>query len=141
MDEDSKQWLNLYEDMSDGKVDYNSKFYTTNPPPPSDEQDGHGAIPLVTPTKAQVDQAKVQVKRKLSLVKKPAAAKKRKTSTYKKRGQAGGSGKTKKRPALRGKAKKSGQRGGKKVVRKKARKIKVGSKARKKAVRSKKGRK
>ena len=57
----SMDWLSLYESMKDGKMDYNAKVYVK--PAGVQTQDGDGDIKLVTPTQAQVEQAKVQMKR------------------------------------------------------------------------------
>ena len=61
MADDAKHWSNLHERMVQGKVEYNPGFYVIDT-----SQEGHGDVTLVTPTQAQVDQAKVQIKRKLS---------------------------------------------------------------------------
>ena len=62
--EDAKHWMHLHEQMSHGKVDFNPDYYVAADSTSS--QDGQGDISLVTPTQAQVDQAKLLMKRKLS---------------------------------------------------------------------------
>ena len=78
----SKDWLSLYESMKDGKMDYNAKYYINNAEvDASSSQDGQGDIKLVTPTQAQVDQAKVQLKRRLSSIAPMVVAAKRRKMT------------------------------------------------------------
>lgn len=116
MTDESKNWINLYENMNQGKVDFKPDFYELDL-----SQDGGGDVKLVTPTQAQVDQAKMQLKRKLSVARSLFPKRRKKTST-KKKNQTGG----------KKKAKKS-QRGGQKKVKrgKKPVKRKPKSKSRK----------
>ena len=100
MNDEAKQWVHLHEQMSQGKVDYNPNFYVTS-------QEGHGDIQLVSPTQAQVDQAKMQIKRKLSVARKPAAKRRKKS-------QVGG---RKAKPKAKAKSQRGGKRS-KKVVKK-----------------------
>ena len=97
MDDEAKQWLNLHEKMSNGSID-KSDYYITDT-----SQQGSGDITLVTPTQAQVEQAKSQMKRKLSVVKNPPAKRRKQTGGKKKAG-------SKKKPV-----KKKGQKGGKRI--------------------------
>ena len=110
MNDDSTNWLSLYENMHDGKVDFNPKFYMTDT-----SQEGNGDIKLVTPTQAQVDQARVQLKRKISAVTEVCPKRSRKCG--KKKTQTGGKRGPKK--GLRGvkKSQRGGKRG-KRVVKK-----------------------
>ena len=96
MNDEAKQWINLHEQMNQGKVNHNSNFYVA-----TDSQEGRGDIQLVTPTQAEVEQAKMQMKRKLSVTRKPSAKRRKKS-------QVGGKKKVvkKAKPA-------KGQRGGK----------------------------
>lgn len=115
--QNSSDWLSLYENMKDGKVNYNSNFYvskTSNEGTTS--QEGDGDIKLVTPTQAQVEQAKVEMKRKLPLTEIRARA----ISSPKKRKMMNGRGSSvkrarknssKKRAPIK-KSKSSGQKGG-----------------------------
>lgn len=83
MDDESAHWLNLYEKMSDGKLDCTSELFTTLPyEDTAAGQEGHGDIELVAPSAAQIDQAKTQLKRKISQLQLPAA-KRQKRSTKK----------------------------------------------------------
>lgn len=139
----SKDWLALYESMKDGKMDYNAKFYTAsnasaagdgaNDPNSLQSQDGQGDIKLVTPTQAQVDQAKVQLKRRLSsIVPLVSAAKRRKMSGK-------GSSKSGAQNTKRSKTKQKGR--GKKQIRKRSVKRKSQTGGRKSKKQTKKGRK
>ena len=94
MDNEAQQWVNLHEKMSNGSMD-SSDFYVTDT-----SQQGNGDVTLVSPTQAQVDQAKMQIKRKLSVVKKVPAKRRKQTG--------GKKAKAKKKPT-----KKKIQRGGK----------------------------
>ena len=106
MSEESTNWLNLYENMNQGKVDYNSNFYMVD----TTSQEGSGDVKLVTPTQAQVDQAKAQLKRKISVARNLFPKRPRKSG---KKTQTGG-----KRAAKKTKRTvKQSQRGGKKGVR------------------------
>ena len=125
MDEEAKRWSNLHEKMNQGKIDYNSNFYIADT-----SQEGGGDVKLVTPTQAQVEQARVQLKRKLSLPRNPFP-KRRKTS--KKKTQVGGK---KGRKAKRGVKKsqrggKKSQRGGKKPVKRLKKSVKAKRRKRK----------
>ena len=102
MNEEAQQWINLHENMTNGKLD-KSEYYVTDT-----SQQGNGEIKLVSPTQAQVDQAKMEIKRKVSVVRKPPA---------KRRKQSGGG---KKKPGPKRKTTK-GQRGGKIVKKAKKR--------------------
>ena len=79
MTDESKNWINLYENMNQGKVDFKPDFYELDL-----SQDGGGDVKLVTPTQAQVDQAKMQLKRKLSVARSLFPKRRKKTSTKKK---------------------------------------------------------
>ena len=103
MDDEAKQWLNLHEKMSNGSID-KSDYYITDT-----SQQGSGDITLVTPTQAQVEQAKSQMKRKLSVVKNPPAKRRKQTGGKKKAG-------SKKKLV-----KKKGQKGGKRIKKSKKR--------------------
>lgn len=118
-DNSSKQWMHLHENMSEGKVDFNPNFYVL-----SNTQDGDGDIKLVTPTQQQVEQAKMQMKRKISTVGmngvaanlRSPSAKRRKTTTKTQKGgrkrRSGASKKgTKRKVASRRGGAKRGQRG------------------------------
>lgn len=109
MADDAKHWSNLHERMVQGKVEYNPGFYVIDT-----SQEGHGDVTLVTPTQAQVDQAKVQIKRKLSPTIGVITKRRKKTP---KKTQKGGKSKAKKGQKggkrQRGGSKK-GQRGGSK---------------------------
>ena len=139
----SKDWLSLYESMKDGKMDYNAKYYVNNASEvdTSTSQDGQSDIKLVTPTQAQVDQAKVQLKRRLSSIaptilaakrrkmsgkgvstknkskqqkgrgRKPAVAK-RKSKQQKRKGQTGGRTKKNKNKKIKANQKKRSKRRG-----------------------------
>ena len=110
MDDDVKHWTNLHEKMIEGKVDYNPHFYVLET-----SQEGQGDITVVTPTQAQVEQAKMQLKRKLSPLKKAVTKRRKTNSGQKKKGQSGG-----KKVVKKAKKSSKGQRGGKKATKRAA---------------------
>ena len=112
--EQETNWLNLYENMNEGKVDYNAKFYVAQ----DMSQEGNGDIKLVTPTQAQVDQAKVQIKRKLSFAENVLPKPKRKKKT-----QTGGGRKATKKPSRRRKPSQKGGRKSRKVTKRPAKRV------------------
>ena len=111
MNDEAKHWVNLHEKMNNGNMEYNPNYYVLDT-----SQDGAGDVKLVTPTQAQVDQAKVQLKRKLSVADKLPPPKRRKTS--KNKSQSGGKKNGKKR------VQKKSQRGGKRSRRRTKKSIK-----------------
>ena len=111
MDSEAQQWIDLHTNMSNGTLD-RSDYYLADT-----SQQGKGDVKMVSPTQAQVDQAKMQIKRKLSVVKKPLSKRRKQSGAGKK--SKGKKTKPKKRVA-------QGQRGGKivKKVKSKVKKIK-----------------
>ena len=75
--EEDKRMIAFFDALSDGKSPYNSKMYFLEEASRQQpEQEGSAAIQLVTPSQQQVDQAKMQLKRKLAVAI-PKARKKR----------------------------------------------------------------
>ena len=56
---ESSPWVKHFTDMASGLVPYKKKYYTVQ------NQTGNGDVQLVTPTQAEVERAKMDVKRKL----------------------------------------------------------------------------
>ena len=56
---ESSPWVKHFTDMASGLVPYKKKYYTIQ------NQTGNGDVQLVTPTQAEVERAKMDVKRKL----------------------------------------------------------------------------
>ena len=56
---ESSPWVTHFTDMASGLVPYKKKYYTVQ------NQTGNGDVQLVTPTQAEVERAKMDVKRKL----------------------------------------------------------------------------
>ena len=114
MDQHARDWLSLCEKMGNGDVEYNPEYYLID----STQEGGSSDIHLVTPTQAQVDQAKSEMKRKIPFVNAPPT-KRRKAAPKKKTNQKGGKKKSTKKPVKRSKTKRivkkqsKSQRGGK----------------------------
>ena len=99
---DEKLFIDFYDKMGDGKIPYNPKFYQVEDYVQSTDKQKGSADPnitLVSPTEAQVDQAKQQLKRKLLAT--PKAIKRRKIHKTKR------SNKVKKKQVKRKKAKRN----------------------------------
>ena len=56
---ESSPWVKHFTDMASGLVPYKKKYYTVQ------NQTGNGDVQLVTPTQAEVERAKMDVKREL----------------------------------------------------------------------------
>ena len=56
---ESSPWVKHFTDMASGLVPYKKKYYTVQ------NHTGNGDVQLVTPTQAEVERAKMDVKRKL----------------------------------------------------------------------------
>ena len=82
-----KQWIDFYDNMAEGNIPYNSKFYEvpTYSASCSDEQQGNAdpSIKIVSPTAQQVEAAKAQVKRRIART--PKAIRRVKVTNIKKR--------------------------------------------------------
>ena len=70
---EEQQWITFYDKMGDGKVPYCPKFYQIDDFIHPDAQQGSAdsGLTLVSPTEAQVNQAKMQLKRKLTATPRP----------------------------------------------------------------------
>lgn len=81
---EEQQWINFYDKMAEGKIPYSPQFYQIDDYSQSDPQEGSAEsnITLVSPTEAQVNQAKMQLKRKIALT--PRPVKRRRISKVKK---------------------------------------------------------
>ena len=86
---ESNPWVKHFTDMATGLVPYKKRYYTVQ------TQTGNGDVQMVTPTQAEVERAKMDVKRKLQ-----------EASTYKPKrfrlGPQSGSGQKKKKKQQKG---------------------------------------
>lgn len=66
--EEDKRMIAFFDALSEGKIPYNSKMYFVEEASRQHpDQEGSAAIQLVTPSQQQVEQAKMQLKRKLAV--------------------------------------------------------------------------
>ena len=79
--EEEKEFIDFYDKMGDGKIPYNPNFYLVKDYTQEGAADSN--ITLVSPTEAQVNQAKMQLKRKLVMT--PTPVKRRRIIKAKKR--------------------------------------------------------
>ena len=70
---EEQQWINFYDKMADGKIPYNPQFYRIDDFDQPDLQEGSAEsnLTMVSPTEAQVNQAKMQLKRKIATTPRP----------------------------------------------------------------------
>ena len=76
------QWISFYDRMQQGQIPYSSDLYYVDKES-STSQDGSGEIKFVTPTQAQVEQARMQIKRKILDTPRHRAVKRRRKRTTK----------------------------------------------------------
>ena len=63
---EEQKFINFYDDIAEGKIPCNrGMYYFDCNPSERQDQEGSAAIQLVTPTQQQVEQAKMQLKRKV----------------------------------------------------------------------------
>lgn len=73
---EDNQWNSFYEKQAQGQIPYNNQFYLIDEPVPEQKS---APVQLVTPTAQQVEQAKSEMKKKISR----KIPKRKKTSTKK----------------------------------------------------------
>ena len=61
--DEQKQWIEFYDRMADGKIPYNSNVYFVDDY--ISQEGGASNVQLITPTQSQVQQARMQLKRKI----------------------------------------------------------------------------